>query len=65
VTRPAPKEEAVREELRERRDGPGAAEDAAAPEPQPQPDPLTKAEAERDEYLELARRTQADFENYR
>ena len=28
-------------------------------------DPLAKAEAERDEYLELAQRTQADFENYR
>jgi molecular chaperone GrpE len=28
-------------------------------------DPLAKAEAERDGYLELARRTQADFENYR
>jgi molecular chaperone GrpE len=26
---------------------------------------LTKAEAERDEYLALAQRTQADFENYR
>src|ERR1700712_4708966 len=25
----------------------------------------TEAEAKRDEYLELARRTQADFENYR
>jgi molecular chaperone GrpE len=35
------------------------------PQPEPEPDPLTKAETERDEYLELARRTQADFENYR
>ena len=26
---------------------------------------LTKAQAERDEYLALAQRTQADFENYR
>jgi molecular chaperone GrpE len=34
-------------------------------EPEPEPDPLAKAEAERDKYLELARRTQADFENYR
>jgi molecular chaperone GrpE len=43
----------------------------AAPEPpepeaddQPQ-DPLAKAEAQRDEYLDLAQRTQAEFENYR
>jgi molecular chaperone GrpE len=86
VTRPTPKEEAVREELRERQDGTGAAAEPAAPDAEPeQPtpetpepaeaaeaaepeapqDPLAKAEAERDEYLELARRTQADFENYR
>ena len=46
----------------------GPAEPVAAeqqPEPDPEPDPLAKAEAERDQYLELARRTQADFENYR
>jgi molecular chaperone GrpE len=36
----------------------------AQPEPEPE-DPLAKAVAERDEYLELARRTQADFENFR
>jgi molecular chaperone GrpE len=50
-------------------------EPAPAPDPEPQPDepqpderdpdPLAEAEAKRDEYLELARRTQADFENYR
>ena len=34
-------------------------------EPEPEPDPLAEAERKRDEYLELARRTQADFENYR
>ena len=28
-------------------------------------DPLARAERERDEYLDLARRSQADFENYR
>jgi molecular chaperone GrpE len=86
VTRPTPKEEAVREQLRAQ-DGEGAAAETAAPaEPElsgdaataaadaappaaedqaPDPDPLTAAQAERDEYLELARRTQADFENYR
>jgi molecular chaperone GrpE len=31
----------------------------------PAPDQLTKVEAERDEYLALAQRVQADFENYR
>jgi molecular chaperone GrpE len=36
------------------------AEDAAETE-----DPLATAERERDEYLDLARRAQADFENYR
>jgi len=96
VTRPTPKEEAVREQLRDR-DGASAPEEAGALErppeeaadeaavaepeavaereqeeepeserkPEPEPDPLAKAEAERDDYLELARRTQADFENYR
>jgi molecular chaperone GrpE len=81
VTRPAPKEDAVREQLRARQDGTGAAAESAAPAAEPEPlepegageaaepeapqDPLAKAEAERDEYLELAKRTQADFENYR
>lgn len=31
----------------------------------PEPDPLAEAERERDEYLELAQRTKAEFENYR
>jgi molecular chaperone GrpE len=30
-----------------------------------EPDPLAAAEQQRDEYLELAKRTQAEFENYR
>ena len=37
-----------------------SAEDEAAEE-----DPLARAQRERDEYLDLARRAQADFENYR
>jgi molecular chaperone GrpE len=37
---------------------------AAASEAEPE-DPLARAERERDEYLDLARRSQADFENYR
>ena len=43
---------------------PEAAEESPQ-DPAPAPDPLAEAEAKRDEYLELARRTQADFENYR
>jgi molecular chaperone GrpE len=42
-------------------------EEAAEAEPaeaEPE-DPLARAERERDEYLDLARRAQADFENYR
>jgi len=36
------------------------------PEPEPEPeDPLAVAQRERDEYLALAQRAQADFENYR
>jgi molecular chaperone GrpE len=36
-----------------------------ADEPAEAEDPLARAERERDEYLDLARRAQADFENYR
>ncbi|MFL5779858.1 MAG: nucleotide exchange factor GrpE [Thermoleophilaceae bacterium] len=75
----SPAEDAVREEQQENEQvqEPEAAdgspqEPAPAPdsepqpdEPDPDPDPLAEAEAKRDEYLELARRTQADFENYR
>ncbi|MEA2457816.1 MAG: molecular chaperone GrpE [Thermoleophilaceae bacterium] len=43
-------------------DAPPAAEPAEVPEPE---DELTIAQRERNEYLELAKRTQADFENYR
>jgi len=38
---------------------------AREPEVAPAPDPLAVALAERDEYLDLAQRVQADFENYR
>jgi molecular chaperone GrpE len=46
---------------RERAD---AAEDAGTAEADDE-DPLTRARRERDEYLDLAKRAQADFENYR
>jgi molecular chaperone GrpE len=43
-----------------------AAEETDAPEPEtPAPDQLAVAIAERDGYLDLAQRVQADFENYR
>ena len=48
---PANEEEALRDK-----------EEASEAEPE---DPLARAERERDEYLDLARRAQADFENYR
>ena len=74
MTRPTPNEDAVRDALKEERaevgeangsndGGTEAVVEVAAPE-QPE-DELTVAKRERDEYLELAKRTQADFENYR
>jgi molecular chaperone GrpE len=57
---PEPDLEDAQEEER-----PEPEEQEQQPEPQPELDPLAKAQAERDEYLELAQRTQADFENYR
>jgi molecular chaperone GrpE len=40
-------------------------EELESEEPAESEDPLARAERERDEYLDLARRAQADFENYR
>ena len=57
-------EDTVQEEEQEQAPEPEAAEESPQ-EPDQPPDPLAEAEAKRDEYLELARRTQADFENYR
>jgi molecular chaperone GrpE len=76
LTRPTPKEDAVRDALKEERaevpdenksDNGGDTEVAAeSVPPQPEPeDELTVAQRERDEYLDLAKRTQADFENFR
>lgn len=42
-----------------------AGEQAADGQPPPEEDPLALAQRERAEYLDLAQRTQADFENYR
>ena len=47
-----------REILEEKEDAEGVASQTAE-------DPLAQVQRERDEYLDLARRTQADFENYR
>jgi molecular chaperone GrpE len=77
LTRPTPNEDAVRSALKEERaevpeteenssdnggDTEVAADTAAA---EPQGDELAVARRERDEYLDLAKRTQADFENYK
>jgi molecular chaperone GrpE len=68
--RPAPEEEPVtsRDEAAE----PAGEEDPENEEQRllekeaiEEEDPIARAERERDEYLDLARRTQADFENYR
>jgi molecular chaperone GrpE len=76
LTRPTHKEDAVRDALKEERaevpdenssDNGGDTEvaaESAPPQPEPE-DELTVARRERDEYLDLAKRTQADFENFR
>ena len=79
MERPRPDEGAVRDALRHEADEIAAsvpedgatdegAGDGPAPESPPEPadeDELTVVRRERDEYLDLAKRTQADFENYR
>jgi molecular chaperone GrpE len=76
LTRPTPNEDAVRDTLKHERDevadGNGSTDDGkdavvepAAEQPKPEEDELTVVKRERDEYLNLAKRTQADFENYR
>ena len=71
--RPRPAEDAVRDQLRQEEEL-VSEEPAAAPEPPEAPEPEAPAEPEdpvqllqreRDEYLALAQRTQADFENFR
>ncbi len=72
--RPKPAEDAVREQLRHEKelvaDESAAPESPEAPEPEEVPetepeDPVEALQRERDEYLALAQRTQADFENFR
>jgi molecular chaperone GrpE len=81
LTRPTPNEDTVRDTLKAERDeladdtkrGNGgdtevavdSAEVAEPETPQAEEDELTAVTRERDEYLDLAKRTQADFENYR
>jgi molecular chaperone GrpE len=71
LTRPTPKEEAVVSELKahdQKSSGDDGTEAVVEPAAQPQgaeEDELTVARRERDEYLDLAKRTQADFENHR
>ncbi len=74
--RHGPDADVVREQLREEADrvegakphasAPAAPEPSVeAPEAAESDDPLATAERQRDEYLDLAQRTQAEFENYR
>jgi molecular chaperone GrpE len=63
--RERPKEEAVRAELREERE---LVEEPTPEEPKeaaPDSNGAASAEAKAEEYLDLAKRTQADFENFR
>jgi molecular chaperone GrpE len=69
VNRPTPDEAAVRDQFREEEERVPQEQQAAGEEPaaeasEPEDD-LAVAQRERDEYLDLAKRTQADFENYR
>ena len=81
MERRSPDADAVREQMKEEAEriegadasrstpaapeGAGQAADPPESEPQAPEDPLAKAERERAEYLDLAQRTQAEFENYR
>ncbi len=63
--RNTPSEDAVRDQLRQEEElvpDESAEQDEEAPEPE---DPVQALKRERDEYLALAQRTQADFENFR
>jgi molecular chaperone GrpE len=66
--RPTADDELVEAELVEDEEssaGPDSGENGAADQVERDLDELSEAKRERDEYLELARRTKADFENYR
>ena len=68
VEHPVWDEEVVEAELVEDEEsstGPDSGENGAADQVERDLDELAEAKRERDEYLELARRTKADFENYR
>jgi molecular chaperone GrpE len=78
LNRPTPGEDAVRDQLREEESAVGSSQSAeeeslptadgglsTEPEEKVEEDPLAVAQRERDEYLDLAKRAQADFENYR
>jgi molecular chaperone GrpE len=59
-----PANEEEMEESTERSEGMEGSGDSESPQP-PDPGPQEQLQAERDEYLALAQRAQADFENYR
>ena len=53
------------EEILEEKESVESGEQAVPASPSDPEDPLARSQRERDEYLDLARRAQADFENYR
>jgi molecular chaperone GrpE len=68
LTRPTPNQDAVVSELKQSEDEGNSnddGKDAVVESPAPELDELAKVTQERDEYLDLAKRTQADFENYK
>ena len=73
MTRPTPNEDTVRDTLKDEREQladdtsseNGGDTEVAAESPPEEADELASVTRERDEYLDLAKRTQADFENYR
>jgi molecular chaperone GrpE len=67
LTRPVPNEDAVVSEMKSRdeKSSDDGDTDVAVEAAAPEEDELIAAQRERDEYLDLAKRTQADFENYK
>ena len=65
MTRPGPEVEETAAQGSDLEGSEAAGSDPGGSDPQGAEEQLAEAEAKRDEYLELAQRTQADFENYR
>jgi len=59
------KQEAAEETVETRQEEAAAAEETEAQQPEEQQTPAAEPAAEQDEYMKLAQRIQADFDNYR